>query len=505
MDSHDILNLADYFLTARMREGLEQKVAIRHAGGDATYGDVERLTNRFGNLLMDLGVRPEERVIIALPDSLEWAAAFFGVLKIGAIVVMVNPDAPLDDARYFVSYTRPRALFTTSEHAEKFSSAASDLRAPAIVVAVDAPDTQDTLQQASADLDTVPTHRDEAAIWLFSGGTTGHPKAVMQSHGSFVNTTLLYAKGVVGYSRDDLTISVPKLYFGYATGSNLLFPFAAGGTVALFPERCTAEALLDNIARYKPSLLILVPTMINKLLSDAAAAKADLSCLRLATSAGEALPPELYRRWMDAYGVELLDGLGTAEMWHIFISNRPGRVRPGSLGQAVPGFEVKVCGDSGIELGRGETGWLWVRGQSRAIAYWQRMEETKRAFHGEWYVTGDLVAQDKDGFFHYAGRSDDMLKVSGKWVSPQEIENCLLEHPGVREAAVAGVADESGLIKPHAYVIPGEGGVITEEDLQAFVKSRLEPYKYPRRVVFLAEFPRTHLGKVDRTRLREAK
>ena len=233
--------------------------------------------------------------------------------------------------------------------------------------------------------------------------------------------------------------------------------------------------------------------------------KRDLSSLRLATSAGEALPEELHRRWNEAFGVELLDGLGTAEMWHIFISNRPGEVRPGTLGRVVPGFEVRVCDDAGREVPDGVVGWLWVRGGSRAIGYWQQMEKTQEAFRGEWYVSGDMVSRDADGCFTYAGRGDDMLKVSGKWLSPKEVENCLLEHAAVREVAVVGVTDESGLTKPHAFVLPEASLKDPEavaEELKAFVKNRLDPYKYPRAIHFLDDLPRTHLGKVDRARLR---
>ncbi len=243
--------------------------------------------------------------------------------------------------------------------------------------------------------------------------------------------------------------------------------------------------------------------MISQMVTHPGARQQDLSCLRLSTSAGEALPEKLYDRWRAVFGVELLDGLGTAEMWHIFISNRPGRVRPGTLGEVVPGFEVRVCDDEGSELPAGEVGWLRVRGNSRAVGYWQQMEKTKQAFRGEWYVSGDMIRRDADGYFTYCGRADDMLKVSGKWLSPQEVENCLLQHPAVQEVAVVGVADANGLTKPHAFVVAKQRSAGLDEELKAFVKSRLEPYKYPREIVFIDALPRTHLGKVDRGRLRE--
>ena len=364
---------------------------------------------------------------------------------------------------------------------------------------------QDRLASASASLEPFPSHRDDAAIWLFSGGTTGQPKAVLQTHRSFANTTECYAKQVIRYGPSDITLSVPKLFFGYATGSNLFFPFAAGATAALFPERATADTVFSQIARYRPTILINVPTMISQMLNHPNAAEQDLSSVRVTTSAGEALPVELHRRWQDTFGVELLDGLGTAEMWHIFISNRPGAVKPGTLGTVVPGFEVRVCDEGGTDVPHGEVGWLRVRGLSRAIGYWEEPEKTAAAFQGEWYVSGDMVRRDPDGYFTYAGRGDDMLKVSGKWLSPQEVENCLLQHPSVEEAAVVGVVDEHGLTVPHAFIVPAKAPPRPDLDreLQSFVKERLETYKHPRTIVLLDTLPRTHLGKVDRARLRE--
>jgi acyl-coenzyme A synthetase/AMP-(fatty) acid ligase len=326
---------------------------------------------------------------------------------------------------------------------------------------------------------------------------------VVQTHRSFANTTECYASHVIGYTERDITLSVPKLYFGYATGSNLFFPFAAGARSVLFPEPATADVLFEKIRRFRPTVLINVPTMINKMVSHPRAREQDLSSIRVCTSAGEALPEELHRKWMDTFGVELLDGLGTAEMWHIFISNRLGSARPGTLGTVVPGFEVKVCDEEGRELPRGETGWLWVRGDSRAIGYWQHMEKTMQAFRGDWYVSGDMITKDAEGYITYCGRGDEMLKVSGKWLAPQEVEGCLLQHPAVAEACVVGIKDRSGLVKPRAYVVCRKQSDGLEEELKAFVRDRLDPYKHPREVVFVDALPRTHLGKVDRGALRK--
>jgi benzoate-CoA ligase family protein len=326
----------------------------------------------------------------------------------------------------------------------------------------------------------------------------------VQPHRSFVNTAQCYAREVLRYTEDDVTLSVPKLYFGYATGSNLLFPFMAGATSVLFNDRCTADVIFGQIARHRPTMLIAVPTMINQMVSHPDAARQDFSSLRLATSAGEGLPEELHTRWDQCFGVPLLDGLGTAEMWHIFLSNRLGRIRRGTLGEAVPGFEVKVADEEGRELPNGEVGHLWVRGGSRALGYWQHLEKSQTAFRGEWVVSGDLLKRDAEGYFTYGGRADELLKVSGKWLSATEVEGCLLLHPAVSQVAVVGVADANGLVKPRAYIVPRERREGLAEELKAFVRDRLEPYKHPREVIFVDSLPTTHLGKVDRGKLREA-
>ncbi|MGH7730332.1 MAG: benzoate-CoA ligase family protein [Candidatus Eiseniibacteriota bacterium] len=496
------LNIADHFLDARVHEGLGDRPALRTDAGVVTYAGVRTLANRFGNLLVAAGAEPEQRVMIALPDGPEFVATFFGALKLGGVVVMVNPGLPSTEIAQLLDYTRARVVVTHRDTAAAFQEAARAAPMVKSILVAGGPGFERDLAAASPELGTFPSHRDDPAIWLFSGGTTGRPKAVVQTHRSFANTTACYAKEVIGYRRDDITLSVPKLYFGYATGSNLLFPFAAGASVALFPEPATPDGLFERIRRFRPTILVNVPTMINRMVSHPDARSQDLSSLRLSTSAGEALPAELHRRWIDTFGVELLDGLGTAEMWHIFISNHPGAARPGTLGTVVPGFEVKVCDEAGRELARGETGWLWVRGDSRAIGYWQHMEKTAQGFRGEWYVSGDLVTMDGDGYVTYCGRGDEMLKVSGKWLAPAEVEGCLLLHPAVSEAAVVGVIDASGLVKPRAYVVTRAPRRGLDEELKAFVRERLDPYKHPREVVFLDALPRTHLGKVDRGRLR---
>jgi len=500
-------NIADYLLDARQREGKGDRPALVTDERTLTYRDVQALAHRFGHVLRSAGVEPEQRVLIALPDGPEFVAALFGTLKIGGVVVMVNPELKADTIEELYGYTRATVALVYRESAAAFRTAARNAPDLKQLLIVGEAGFEDRLARVPEELENFPTHRDDPAIWLFSGGTTGRPKAVVQTHTSFANTTECYAKQAIQYNEADVTLSVPKLFFGYATGSNLFFPFSVGASAILFPERCTADVLFQKIARFRPTILVNVPTMVNQMVCHPEAPWQDLSCLRLCTSAGEALPAELYRRWKDTFGVELLDGLGTAEMWHIFLSNLPGSVKPGTLGRVVPGFEVNVCDEAGRELPDGEVGWLWVRGNSRAIGYWQLMDSTQRVFRGEWVVTGDLIRRDADGTFTHCGRADDMLKVSGKWLSPQEVESCLLQHPAVKEVAVVGVVDERGLAKPHAFVVTKEKkradpGADLAEELKAFVRERLEPYKHPREVFFLNALPRTHLGKIDRGRLK---
>lgn len=503
-ESTDHLNIAHLFLDARVAEGRGARIALRTDSGTLTYQDLVTLSSKMAHLLAARGVRPEERVIIALPDTPAFVGALFAILRYGAVVVMVNPDLPADQIRYFFEYTRARAAFVEARMVDAFTAATTDLPVPATLIPVGTPETDMALATAAPDYPPFPSHRDDAAMWLFSGGTTGRPKAVVQTHRSYANTTRLYGQGVLALTEDDITLAVPKLFFGYATGSNIFFPFSVGASAAIFAERSTPDALFARIGRHRPTVLINVPTMVQQMVAHAGAATADLSCLRLATSAGEALPVELHERWNRAFGVDLLDGLGTAEMWHIFISNRPGDVVPGTLGRVVPGFDVKLCDDEGTEVADGEVGMLWVRGDSRAIAYWQRMDDTMQAFRGEWYVSSDMLRRNPDGTFVYCGRADDMLKVSGKWLSPGELENCLLQHADVREVAVVGVRNADGLVKPVAFVVSDAASDALGVALQAFAKSRLEPYKYPREVRFLDVLPRTHLGKVNRHALAQS-
>ena len=503
----DRFNLADWLLDERLREGRGGKVALRLPDRDLTYAEVAAHSRRYANVLSGLGLRPEERVFLMLPDGPDFVGALFGALRAGGVVVMLNPELHADAIAALVDYLRPCFAVIDGRLAHTWAEAlgTSQERTRLLTVGDPAPGCPAFEELARTVVDgfsTVSTHRDDPAVMLFSGGTTGRPKAVVQSHRSYAFTTQAYGQRILGLQADDITLAVPKLFFGYAMGSNLFFPFSVGASACLFPEKATADSVFAAISRHRPSVLVNVPTMIQQMVSHPGAPAQDLASLRLATSAGEPLAVTLRERWNEIFGVELLDGLGTAEQWHIFISHQRGRVRPGTLGEVVPGFEVRVRDDAGLDLPDGEIGSLWVRGGARAWGYFREMDKTQAAFRGEWVVPGDLVSRDADGFFTYQGRGDDVFKVAGRWFSPAEVEGTLLRHPQVAECAVVGIVDENGLVKPHAWVIPQQTTPGLAQALADFVAHELLPFKAPRVVHLVAELPRTHLGKIDRGALK---
>jgi acyl-coenzyme A synthetase/AMP-(fatty) acid ligase len=410
------------------------------------------------------------------------------------VAIMLNPGLTSEAMAAIIATSRAAAAVVHVDHLIQFRKAATAGGWQLRELVID-----EGLELSGGDIDTFDTAAGDPALWLFSGGTTGAPKAVPQSHRSLANTSRLYGQGALGLKGDDATIAVPKLYFGYATGSNLFFPFSVGASVILFPGPPTPGAIVERIERHRATVLVTVPSAVNQLLSDSQVAEADLSSLRFATTAGEALPETLYHRWRERFRVELLDGLGTAEMWHIFVTNTIEDVRPGTLGKVVPGFEIKACDEEGEEVPAGEVGRLWVRGQSLGPGYWEDPEKTAEAFRGEWFVGGDLVSIDEDGYVTHRGRVDDAIKVKGKWFRPQEVESTLLDHEAVKECAVVAVNDADGLAKPVAFVVADDVG---EQELIDWVLSHLEPYKHPRRVYFVETLPQTHLGKVDRSALK---
>ena len=515
-------NMADYFLYHNLEEGRENKICLYFEDKEFTYAEAARMSNRVGNALRDCGVRIEDRVLIVLPDCPEFVWTWFGAARIGAVITMVNPLLPADDYRYYLNYTRARAAVVHEAFLKPFNEAVSDanyLRSVLVVrneAAIDEEviDSRTSIKsfsfsemissQATA-CRAADTHRDDIATWLFTSGSTGHPKGAVHLQHDLPYNTEVFAKRTMGVNESDLTVSVPKLFFGYATGTNLLVPFAVGGATALFAERATPEKMFEVIDRHKPTILTTVPTMINSMLNVADANKRDISSIRFCYSAGEALPVELYHRWKEAFGVEICDGIGSAEMFHIYITNRPGDVKPGSLGRIVEGYEAKIVDGEDKELPTGEMGTLKIKGDSAALCYWNAHEKSKETFAGDWCTSGDQFHADADGYYWYYGRTDDMLKVSGVFVAPAEIENCLLQHEAVAECAVIGHDAGDGLIKPKAFVVARAGHEPNQalaDQIKEFVKSRIALYKYPRWIEFVDSLPKNDRGKIDRKLLK---
>jgi benzoate-CoA ligase family protein len=522
-DFPERFNMADYFLYHNLEEGRENKTCLYFRDETYTYGEATELSNRAGNALRMIGVQMEDRVLLVLPDCPEFVWSWFGAARIGAVITMVNPLLPAEDYRYYLDYTRARAAVIHESLAKPFveaAAAANYLRG--VLVVNDDGDIEeqfidpsgrvkyfsfsDAVESQSAGCEAAQTHRDDIAIWLFTSGSTGHPKGAVHLQHDLPYNTEVFAKRTMGVNENDLTVSVPKLFFGYATGTNLLFPFAVGGATALFAERSTPEKMFDVIERYQPTILTTVPTMINGMLNLENDVARDLSSIRFCYSAGEALPVELYRRWKETFSVEICDGIGSAEMFHIYITNRPGEVKAASLGRIVTGYEAKIVDADHNQVPTGEMGTLKIKGDSAALCYWNAHEKSKETFAGDWCTTGDQFHVDADGYYWYHGRTDDMLKVGGVFVAPSEIENCVLQHEAVLECAVVGHDDGDGLVKPKAFVVIREGIESSEtlvEEIKQFVKSRLALYKYPRWIEFLPSLPKNDRGKVARKLLKQ--
>lgn len=504
-------NMADYFLDARIREGKGERIAVKVGKRAWTYREVQELADRASHALRDRGIDAEDRVLILLFDGVEFAATFFGIVKAGAVFCMGNPLSPQTDLDYLLGYTKARAVVADAQTLERLEPALARhprcrvrLMVGEGVVPSGWERWEEALAAASTRTDNADTTPDDLAGWLFTSGTTGKPRGAVHFHHDFPFSTECYAKRVLGLTEDDVFVSVSRLFFGYATGTNLMFPFAVGGTAVLFPDKPTPKRIFTEIETHGVTVLTNVPAMIRLMVDHEDADRVELSTLRYCLSAGEALPPSLYARWAERWShCEILDGIGSAELFHIYITNYPGDVRPGSLGRLVPGYEARIVGPDGQEVPDGEMGRLWVRGDSSALCYWGDQAKTREVFRGEWVVSADLFRREGEHFY-YAGRGDDMLKVRGMFVSPLEIEDCLAQHPAVRECAVVGVDDGEGLTVPKAFVVLREGIEATAAlaaELQEHAKSHLARYKFPRFVEFVPALPRNDRGKVVRRAL----
>lgn len=535
VDFPDQFSLADYYLYHRLDEGLGDKAAVLYGDLSYNYQQIADRSLALASYLQGIGVRREERVYIVLPDMPPFVWSIFGAWTTGAVLAMGNPSSPADDLDYVINYTGATVLITLPQVAEALApqlTANKQLRAVLLAPnAATGKDPEQSVQMPAAlsnatfevtsitdaiargaedNLQRRQLHRDDMACWLFTSGSTGRPKAAMHTQRDFAFNTEMYAKGTVDYRQDDITVSVPRLFFGYATGTNLFFPFAVGATTALFSEPPRPDSLASAIEMYKPTVITNVPTMLGKLLVEKP--DLDLSGVRFQLSAGEALPPTLLEKFTEHFGCEnIYDGIGSAEMFHIYCSNRPGDIKPGSLGRAVQGYELKVLptdaeGPGAEEVAPGDTGVLWVKGDSVALGYYRDREKSWKTFHGHWCRTGDLFSKDEEGYLWFSGRADDLMKVNGRWMAPQEVEDCLLQHPAVAACAVIPKEVE-GLTKPKALIVlideySEQQSEALGKELQQHVLDRIAKHKYPRIVEFVADLPKNDRGKVDRKALK---
>lgn len=523
MDIPERMNAAALFVDRNVRAGRGEKVAVIDAsdGQEYTYAQIQAMVNRVGNALRErLDTRPEERVLCLLLDSPAFVAGFFGAIKIGAVPIPTNTLMKPPDYEYLLNDSRARVAIVSAplvplvapilgnllylRHLVVVGDAELDNVPPGLSVH----DYDALLSGVSDQLDALELSKDDACFWLYSSGTTGFPKGAIHLQHDMLVCAENYARGVLGITEADRTFSIAKLFFAYGLGNALYFPFYVGATTILYPGRPDPHTFYRIASDYRVTLFFGVPTAYASLLAlpEEETRQYDLSHIRYAVSAGEALPPALYHRWKDRWGSEILDGIGSTEILHIFISNRGGAVKPGSSGTVVPGYKARIVDEVGNDVPPGQVGDLLIAGDSICAGYWNKHEKTKETIIGQWIRTGDKYLQDEDGYYHYQGRSDDMLKAGGIWVSPIEVENTLVSHPAVLECGVVGAADEEGLIKPKAYVVLRSGYEPSDrlrDELVQYVKERIAVYKYPRWIVFVDQLPKTATGKIQRYKLRE--
>jgi benzoate-CoA ligase family protein len=516
-------NFAADILKRNLDAGRGEKVAYIDHRGSYSYAALAARVERFGHVLRALDVRREERVLICLTDTIDWPTAFLGAIKAGVVAVPVNTLLTEDDYRFMLEDSRARLLVVSEELLPKFAKAIETSKHLAqVIVSGEAPSLpspasggglgrghqrfDELLEAAKTDAVTAPTTRDDMAFWLYTSGSTGRPKGAVHTHADLKLTDDLYAAPILGITEKDVCYSVAKLFFAYGLGNALTFPMSVGATTVLLPHRPTPDLVADLLRKHEVTVFYAVPTFYAGFLASPAAPERNEVKIRCCVSAGEALPPDVGRRWSERYGVDILDGIGSTEMLHIFLTNRPGDVKYGTSGKPLAGYDLRLVDDDGnIVTARGEMGELQVRGPTSAMMYWNNREQSRSTFLGEWTRSGDKYVEDDNGYFVYCGRRDDMLKVSGMYVSPFEVEGVLQSHPDVLEAAVVGWPDDDRLIKPKAFVVlkaPDQASDAFARTLQDHCKQKLAAYKYPRWLEFRTELPKTATGKIQRFKLR---
>ena len=506
----DVFNYAGYlFELNRIRA---QKIAYIDDQGTLSYGDLELRARRLAQSLLGAGLRRDERVLLLMHDCNDWPVAFLGSIFAGIVPVAVNTLLTAEDYSYMLQHSRARAVLVSSALLAPLRSALKAGEHNVDTVLVSRVDSQ--LQEGEIDLESclqageamaraATTSPEDIGFWLYSSGSTGKPKGTVHTHANPYWTSKLYGEAVLGITEQDICFSAAKLFFAYGLGNALTFPLSVGATSVLLAGRPTPDTIYQRLLEHQPTIFFGAPTGYVAMLAAADLPAVETLSLRLAVSAGEALPAELAQRFTHHFGVDVIDGIGSTEMLHIYVSNRPGAVRYGSSGTPVPGYDIELRGDDGQPVADGEIGDLFVRGPSAAIMYWNNRAKSLDTFRGEWTRSGDKYVRNEDGSYTCSGRSDDMLKVSGMYVSPFEVEATLAQHEAVLECAVIGKIDNEGLVKSKAFVVLGEGQQVDEDELRGFVKERLAPYKYPRFIEFVDELPKTATGKIQRFRLRE--
>lgn len=506
----EAFNYAQHLLELNRQRA--DKTAYIDDQGKLSFAELDERSRRLAAALLAAGIHREERVLLLMHDCNDWPVSFLGAIYTGIVPVAVNTLLTAEDYLYMLQHSRARAVLVSAALLPVLQESMNKGAHEVATVIVSRPDGELTdnaqsleacLQQNEPLRHPATTSRDEAAFWLYSSGSTGKPKGTVHSHANPYWTTELYGKGVMGISENDVCFSAAKLFFAYGLGNALTFPLSVGATSLLFGGRPTPDAIYERLIEHQPTIFFGAPTGYAGMLAAPDLPTPEQLSLRLAVSAGEALPADLAQRFTRHFGVDVIDGIGSTEMLHIYISNQPGNVQYGSSGWPVPGYQIELRGDDGQPVADGEIGDLYVRGPSAAIMYWNDREKSRDTFQGEWTKSGDKYLRNENGSYTCSGRSDDMLRVSGMYVSPFEVEATLVEHPAVLEAAVIGKADAEGLIKSKAFVVLAEGQQAGEEELKAFVKDRLAPFKYPRFIEFVAELPKTATGKIQRFRLRE--
>lgn len=508
-------NAASYFIDRHLADGRGDKLAYIDDGGSYSFAELAARVNRAGNVLRRLGIGPEDRVLLCVLDSIDFPALFWGAMKIGAVPVPISTMLTAADYDFLLRDSGTRALVISKALLDRFEPILSlQPRLRTVLVAGEGGRSSGALKsleslmaQSDPQLECAPTVCDSAALWLYTSGSTGKPKAAVHLHSHLIHTAVLNGEMTLGIREDDVIFSGAKLFFAYGLGNASTFPLHAGATAVLMAERSTPEAVMAAMRRHRPTVFFGVPTLFANLLAHPEFDRSTGSDrLRMCISAGEALPENVSERWKQRFGVEILDGIGSTEGLHTFISNRLSDFRYGTSGKPVPGWEVRLLDENGCEVTEGEAGDLWVSGPSISPCYWNNREVSRRNFVGRWLRTGDRYLRDGGGYYHYVGRSDDMLKSGGIWVSPFEVESVLIAHPAVLQAAVIGVADSEHLIKPKAFVVPKHGSnpsAELAESLKAHVRAHLAHFKCPRWIEFRAELPMTATGKIQRYKLRE--